>query len=177
MKGDLSSCDLDESDDEPSGPGQPSAFMAVRSELICKVCTKPLLVTHMAARPPMELTFPQGEGPPEGSDRKFTAGALKSRTFLNVTVDHPEQCSSTRKSKTLSSKAREQIQWVDKQVTIDPENKQLTPNSERHILVNSPTSTGMLLYPICIPARSGKFWVHCIFMGSWVWDASSFLPT
>ena len=74
----------------------------------------------------MDWTFPDGQEPPEGSDRKFLSGSLKSKSFLDVTMEHPEQYFSTRKSKTLSAEATEYLRWVEKHFTAIPWKKGMT---------------------------------------------------
>ena len=101
-----SSTVFDVHDDEESD--EPVAYVAFHSDC-SKMYVKPMPVTHMTARESVDWTLPEGEEPPEGHARKFPAGALKSRTFLDVILQHPEQYFSTRKSKSLSIDAREYL--------------------------------------------------------------------
>jgi hypothetical protein len=76
-------------------------------------------------------TFPPGQGTPAGGDRKFAYGALKGKTFIDVTLEHPEQYFAICKSKTPSNEAKEYIAWVDKSFEVDKNAKQI---NERGIL-------------------------------------------
>ena len=60
----------------------------------------------------MPWTFEDGSTPPEGGDRRFTQGALKNRTSLDVTIEHPQQFFTTIKSKTLSAEQKSYVEWV-----------------------------------------------------------------
>ena len=119
---------FDHSDSEGDEPGQASACMAVRTP-------KPITpkLSKISEAVAMEWTFPDGQVPPEGCDRKFTTGSLKNKTYLDVTLEHPEHYFSHRKSKTLdgnylaSIEAREYLAWVETYFQIDSDTKQLTP--------------------------------------------------
>jgi len=78
----------------------------------------------------MEWTFADDEEPPEGGEKKFTAGTLRGQTYLDITLDHPDQYFTTYRSKTLSEEAKAYVQWVQRHFAVDTEAKQLTP--KRH---------------------------------------------
>ena len=100
------------------------AYMAVRFSP-----TTPVETFSMDTSRTMDWVFPQGEGPPEGGDRKFEEGILRGTTFLDITLEHPEQYFSARCSKTLSKGAREYIAWVEKHFEADSSNKELVMKS------------------------------------------------
>jgi hypothetical protein len=86
------------------------------------------------ARAESGWTFPEGQVTPAGGDRKFVYGALKGKTFIDVTLEHPEQYFANCKSKTLSNEAKEYIAWVDKIFEVDKDAKQI---NERGILLTA----------------------------------------
>jgi hypothetical protein len=113
--GDSFHCEDEESDDVVF-----TACMAVR-------VPRPVTVkkASVASSGSMEWQFEDGNEPPRGSDRKFTAGTLKNKTFINVTLEHPEQYFSTYKSKTLTAEAKDYIKWVQDNFDVDAEGKQV----------------------------------------------------
>ena len=112
--------------DDPHDWQDHVADMAVRS-----TPARPIPVTKMVSKEPMEWTFADGGGPPEGGNRKFETGVLKGRTFLDITLEHPEQYFSTRHSKTLSGVAKEYIAWVNEHFDRDPTDKMLVVKSSK----------------------------------------------
>ena len=72
-----------------------------------------------AEQPPAGWTFPPGQDTPAGGDRKFAYGALKTKSFIDVTLEHPEQYFTICRSKTLSAEAKEYIAWVEKGFEVD----------------------------------------------------------
>ena len=64
-------------------------------------------------------TFPPDHDAPPGGDRRFAFGSLKGKTFIDVTLEHPEQYFTTSKSKTLSKEATEYVDWVTANFDVD----------------------------------------------------------
>jgi hypothetical protein len=101
------------------GEGPSAAHMAVRvrppqEKPIAKAKAKPIPVLT-----DMQWTFPEDQIPPEGGDRKFTTGSLRGKTFLDLTLEHPEQYFTTRKSKTLPTEAADYVKWVERYFVAD----------------------------------------------------------
>ena len=80
--------DISDTDDTAASSG----YMAVRAAKL----------SETAATSSMDWTFPDGQEPPEGSSRKFLSGSLKNKTFLDVTMEHPEQYFATYKTNSVS---------------------------------------------------------------------------
>jgi len=59
---------------------------------------------------------------------------LKGKTFIDVTLEHPEQYFANYRSKTLSNEAKEYIAWVDKSFEVDKDAKQI---KEKGILLTA----------------------------------------
>ena len=117
-------------DDDNDQRQEPAAFMAVRVPVDIAKRLDSLDGTRTAPRPVsvtqgMEWTFPEGEGPPEGSDRKFEVGALKGRTFIDVTLEHPEHYFTARKSKAVPAAVKEYVAWIEKHFDVDVEHRKL----------------------------------------------------
>ena len=58
---------------------------------------------------------------------------VERQTFLDVTMEHPEQYLSTRRSKKLSKGAEAYIKWVEKNFDIDPDTKHSKPANTQHV--------------------------------------------
>lgn len=101
--------ECEESDEEC-----PTAMMAVKG-------ARPKPIAQVEAG----WTFPPGQDTPAGGDRKFAYGTLKGKTFIDVTLEHPEQYFANYRSKTLSNEAKEYIAWVDKSFEVDKDAKQI----------------------------------------------------
>ena len=76
----------------------------------------------------MPWVFEDGSPPPEGGDTKFTQGALKNRTYLDVTIEHPQQYFAVEKSKTMPQEQAAYVAWVKRHFT--QEGKSLMPKRE-----------------------------------------------
>ena len=97
----------------------------------------------LVARPSdMEWTFPDGGSRPLGSDRKFSVGFLKGKTFIDVTMETPQQYFSIYKSTTLSAEAKEYVEWVKKNFDLNLESKLIS-------LKKNSTSQGCASASVC----------------------------
>ena len=56
-----------------------------------------------AEQPPAGWIFPSGQATLAGDGRKFAYGILKGKTFIDVTLEHPEQYFTNCRSKTFSN--------------------------------------------------------------------------
>ena len=75
--------------------------------------------------PPPGWTFESGQETPAGGDKKFVFGTLKGKTFIDVTLEHPEQYFTNRRSKTFSKEAKEYVAWVEKSFEVDKDAKRI----------------------------------------------------
>jgi len=73
----------------------------------------------------MEWTFPEGVDPPEGGDRKFSTGVLKGKTFLDVTLETPENFFAARQGKGVPKSLEDYLVWVKKHLDVDVKYKKL----------------------------------------------------
>ena len=74
----------------------------------------------------MDLTFPEERASPEGGEMTFKNGALKGKTFIDMTMNHPEQyCVSSRSKGPISKEMSGYVSWVNKHFHIDNVTKQV----------------------------------------------------
>ena len=75
----------------------------------------------------MDWSFPDAKVIPEGGDRRFQYGSLKGMTFIDLTMEHPEQFLTCCKSKNLSNlvsagintEMTDYVTWVKRHFEID----------------------------------------------------------
>ena len=99
---------------------EPTAYMVVKTSDKSYVQPQPIHDSRM------EWTFPEGEQPPSGGDRKFPSGTLKGKTYLNVTLENPEHFFSVNDGKKNPKYLTEYVDWVRQHYDIDDQAKKLT---------------------------------------------------
>ena len=60
----------------------------------------------------MDWTFPESHVTPEGGDRLFRLGTLKGKSFIDLTMEHPEQFLLSQKCRTNNKEMQEYVEWV-----------------------------------------------------------------
>ena len=70
-------------------------------------------------------TFESGRETLAGGDKKFVFGSLKGKTFIDVTLEHPEQSFANCRRNTLSKDTRQYVAWIEKSFEVGKDAKQI----------------------------------------------------
>ena len=73
----------------------------------------------------MEWIFPEPMTMCPGGDQVFTAGSLKGKTFIDVTLKHPQQFLACKKFKSLIVEMRSYVNWAENYYDIDSDTKEV----------------------------------------------------
>ena len=100
----------------------------------------------------MDWTFAEGEQPPLNGNKKFPTGALKGKTWLNVTLDEPEHFFSVQGREKNPKYLVDYITWVKQYYDVDIVNKRLT----RSVAQGSTAATSVPPPVACSHAKTTK---------------------